>query len=86
MVSERVPQAVGPNSTAQFDELQRGQESAPTVEMLERLTPSHHGERREIPDPGERPGAIRLDEEAGDAEADAPDRETQGEGGHGRPE
>ena len=80
MVSERVPQAVGPNNTAQFDELQRGQESAPTVEMMERLAPPHHGERREIPvpDPGERPGAIRLDEEAAEPDAGVP-----GHGGGG---
>ena len=56
----------------ELDELQRGQEQPISLETLERVPPS---ERRghQVPDPGERPGAVRVSEEseAGD-EADTP--------------
>ena len=56
------PSKTGRNAMQQLDELQRGQEQAPTVETMERLGTPPHGERREIPvpDPGERPGAVRA--------------------------
>jgi hypothetical protein len=50
-----------------LDELQRGEEPAPTVELLETVNPNPGGERGQreypIPEPGERPGAVRLDQE-----------------------
>ncbi|MFN3652961.1 MAG: hypothetical protein ACK47B_25565 [Armatimonadota bacterium] len=51
----------GLQGTPELDELQRSRETPVTVETLERLTPPHYGQRSEIPvpDPGERPGAIR---------------------------
>ena len=54
---------MGRNPTQELDELQRGQETPPSVETMEGPAPPHHGERREIPipHPGERPGAVRAD-------------------------
>jgi len=51
------------NSTQALDELQRGHETPPTLETLEGVVVSTHGERREIPipHPGERPNAVRAD-------------------------
>lgn len=51
-----------PPGAPDLDELQRGQETPPTVETLE--PPPQHGDRRytaPVPDPGERPRAIRPD-------------------------
>lgn len=63
---ERVPPR-GPNGTPEFDELQRGVEDPPTVETLERAVSPLHPEQAArsipVPDPGERPGAIRVGEE-----------------------
>jgi hypothetical protein len=58
---ERSVPAGGPGEP-EYDELQRGQEKGLSVETMERLSPPHYGERREVPvpDPGERPGAIRV--------------------------
>jgi hypothetical protein len=54
---------MGRNPAQELDVLQRGEETAPSVEMMEGAAPPHHGERREIPipHPGERPGAVRAD-------------------------
>ena len=51
----------GPQGTPEFDELQRGEEKPVTLETLEQTLPAY-GERVEvpIPDPGERPGAVRI--------------------------
>ncbi|MCC2671391.1 MAG: hypothetical protein K0Q72_3862 [Armatimonadetes bacterium] len=55
----------GRNAAEQLDELQRGQETPPTLETMEGAAQPVHGQRREvpIPDPGERPGAVRADRE-----------------------
>ena len=59
----------GPQGTPEFDELQRGEEKPVTVETLQQ-TPPAYGERVEvpIPDPGERPGAVRITAEASEVE------------------
>jgi hypothetical protein len=53
----------GQYSTQELDELQRGHETAPSMETLEGVAPPIHGQRREIPipHPGERPNAVRAD-------------------------
>jgi hypothetical protein len=57
----------GPSGQPEYDELQRGQDTPPSTETLERTAPPHYGEAREvpIPDPGERPGAVRVDRAPG---------------------
>lgn len=54
---------LGQYSTQELDELQRGHETAPTLETMEGVAPPVHGQRREIPvpHPGERPHAVRAD-------------------------
>lgn len=51
----------GPQGTPEFDELQRGDEGILTVETMEQAPPVY-GERVQmpIPDPGDRPGAVRI--------------------------
>ena len=65
-VEEGIPPR-GPNGTPEFEELQRSQEDPPTVEILERAAPTQHPEQMTrtvpVPDPGERPRAIRPGEE-----------------------
>ena len=65
----------GLSGAPELDELQRGQERPVTVETLERAAPDVYKEMREIPvpDPGERPGAVRMTEE-GTEEADEGER------------
>jgi hypothetical protein len=47
----------------EYDELQRGEEQPVTVEHLEhRPAPEAGGQETAVPDPGERPGAVRLSE------------------------
>ena len=65
MASDQKTPPPGPGGMPEFDELQRGQEQPPSVETLERpVTPYRReaGQRETpVPDPGERPGAIRVD-------------------------
>jgi hypothetical protein len=52
-----------------LDELQRSEVPAPSVELVERVNVNPGGERGQrefaIPEPGERPGAVRLDQGEG---------------------
>lgn len=51
----------GPQGTPEFDELQRGEEQPITLETLEQAPPAYgEGMQVPIPDPGERPGAVRI--------------------------
>lgn len=75
----------GQYSTQELDELQRGHETAPSLETLEGVAPPVHGQRREIPvpHPGERPNAVRADQ-AGRSETktvDLLERDPTEEGG-----
>ncbi len=56
-----------PPGMPELDELQRGQERPLTVETLERSMPGRYSGIREVPvpDPGERPGALRPEPHAG---------------------
>lgn len=55
-----------PPGSPEYEELQRGQEAPVTVETLERrLSPQNSGDQNRgtaVPDPGDRPGAVRLDD------------------------
>jgi hypothetical protein len=59
--SGRIPRP-GVPATPELDELQRGQERPLTVETLEGAAPTGYRRTREVPvpDPGERPGALRA--------------------------
>jgi hypothetical protein len=63
MPNEERTAPLGRPGEPEYDELQRGEEKTLTVETMGRLSLPHYGERREIPvpDPGERPGAIRVE-------------------------
>jgi hypothetical protein len=56
----------GPAGVQEFDELQRGHEEPVTLETMEPALPAY-GERAQreipIPHPGERPGAISINED-----------------------
>ncbi|HEU4754237.1 MAG TPA: hypothetical protein VFU47_14095 [Armatimonadota bacterium] len=58
----------------ELDELQRGHERGITLEGVERIPPRDRPERRgqPVPEPGERPGAVRVtnggEEEAAEEE------------------
>jgi hypothetical protein len=61
MPGEQIP-ADRRSRPEEYDELQRGQEAPLSVETMERLAPPVYGPKGEvfIPDPGERPGAVRV--------------------------
>lgn len=62
MLSRRGPDPLTPQGAPELDELQRGDEKPVTVETLEPASRALANEAREvpIPDPGDRPGAVRL--------------------------
>jgi hypothetical protein len=66
MRPEEVMVRRGVSGGEQLDELQRGQDQALSVEDMDRGNPTHLGSQQPvefpIPDPGARPGAVRLEQ------------------------
>jgi len=68
MLSKHGADPLAPPGAPELDELQQGEEKPVTVENLEPPAQAlmNHGREVPIPDPGERPGAVRLDKTPAD--------------------